>query len=143
MENASKALIIAGAILLSILIIGLGMGVYNNSRNATEFDFSDSEIAAINSKFEPYEGGNQKGSAVRNLISAVLAYNTSNAETNGAGDTTAIKIYLDNAEVTSASSIVNKKTYSVGFGYDSTTGLINAVAIVTGRNVTVTIPTTK
>jgi len=29
MENASKALIIAGAILLSILIIGLGMAIYN------------------------------------------------------------------------------------------------------------------
>ena len=31
MENASKALIIAGAILLSIAIIGIGMYVYNLS----------------------------------------------------------------------------------------------------------------
>ena len=31
MENASKALIIAGAILLSILIIGLGMFIYQQS----------------------------------------------------------------------------------------------------------------
>ena len=30
MENASKALIIAGAILLAIAIIGIGMFVYNN-----------------------------------------------------------------------------------------------------------------
>ena len=32
MENASKALIIAGAILLSILIIGLGMFIYNQEQ---------------------------------------------------------------------------------------------------------------
>ena len=31
MENASKALIIAGAILLSILIIGLGMFIYRQA----------------------------------------------------------------------------------------------------------------
>ena len=39
MENASKALIIAGAILISILIIAIGMYIYTNSessiRNAT------------------------------------------------------------------------------------------------------------
>ena len=34
MENASKALIIAGAILLSILIIGLGMMVFNQAKEA-------------------------------------------------------------------------------------------------------------
>lgn len=33
MENASKALIIAGAILLSVLIISLGIMVYNNAKN--------------------------------------------------------------------------------------------------------------
>ncbi len=32
MENASKALIIAGAILLSILIIGLGMFIYQKKQ---------------------------------------------------------------------------------------------------------------
>ena len=31
MENASKALIIAGAILLSILIIAIGMFIYNSA----------------------------------------------------------------------------------------------------------------
>ena len=32
MENASKALIIAGAILLSILIIGMGMFIYRRNK---------------------------------------------------------------------------------------------------------------
>ena len=33
MENASKALIIAGAILLAILIIGLGIFIYRQAAN--------------------------------------------------------------------------------------------------------------
>ena len=33
MENASKALIIAGAILLSILLISLGIMIFNNASN--------------------------------------------------------------------------------------------------------------
>ena len=33
MENASKALIIAGAILLAILLISLGIMIYNQAQN--------------------------------------------------------------------------------------------------------------
>ena len=36
MENASKALIIAGAILLAILIIGLGMFIYNQAADTLD-----------------------------------------------------------------------------------------------------------
>ena len=40
MENASKALIIAGAILLSILLISLGLIVYNQAKEKYPRDFS-------------------------------------------------------------------------------------------------------
>ena len=76
MENASKALIIAGAILLSILIIALGMRVYNSANAAVAgADLSDTEVQAFNAKFESYDG-TQKGSSVRALISAVNNINT-------------------------------------------------------------------
>ena len=71
MENASKALIIAGAILLSILIIGLGMAVYNNATSSSKNANLDAqEIQAHNSQFLAYEG-KQKGSNVKALISAI------------------------------------------------------------------------
>ena len=38
MENASKALIIAGAILLAILIIALGVFIFNKAKSATNMD---------------------------------------------------------------------------------------------------------
>lgn len=70
MENASKALIIAGAILLSILIIAIGMYIYTSSQ-ATVMDsmtsISTQEIEAFNSQLTTYTG-NQTGSQIKALI---------------------------------------------------------------------------
>ena len=71
MENASKALIIAGAILLSILIIAIGMYIYNSSTNsiysaADQISAQDQE--AFNSQWTSYEE-NQPGSSVKSMIS--------------------------------------------------------------------------
>ena len=55
MENASKALIIAGAILLSILIIGLGIFIFGQARNSlSSTNLSEYEIKVFNSKFETF-----------------------------------------------------------------------------------------
>ena len=63
MENASKALIIAGAILISIVLIAVGVMVVNGANGAIDTaigQMSDSEKTIFNQKFEPYEG-KQKG----------------------------------------------------------------------------------
>ncbi len=76
MENASKALIIAGAILLSILIIGLGMFIYQKAAGALEgININDQEVQSYNSPFINYEG-TQTGSAVRALCDAIRSHNT-------------------------------------------------------------------
>ena len=58
MENASKALIMAGAILIAILIISLGVYVFNNmsstAKNSANMD--KQEISNFNSKITPYLG---------------------------------------------------------------------------------------
>lgn len=78
MENASKALIIAGAILLSILIIGLGMFIYQKAAGAMEgININSQEVQSYNSPFVNYEG-TQTGSAVRALCDAVRSHNTAN-----------------------------------------------------------------
>ena len=57
MENASKALIIAGAILLAILIIGLGMFVYTQASGVMDGIGMDSQaVSAYNAPFEEYAG---------------------------------------------------------------------------------------
>lgn len=76
MENASKALIIAGAILLAILIISLGIMIFNQAQDVTKNNgMSKAEVSSFNSQFTKYEGITT-GSNVKSLIQEV---NTSNA----------------------------------------------------------------
>ena len=76
MENASKALIIAGAILLAILIISLGLIVYNQAKETVgSVNLSQQEIEAFNAKFTPFEGTNVSGSRVNQLIQTIMASN--------------------------------------------------------------------
>ena len=78
MENASKALIIAGAILISILLISIGIMLINSGREVTDTGTASMggyKIEAFNSKFTMYEGESRKGSEIKNIISAVAASN--------------------------------------------------------------------
>ena len=76
MENASKALIIAGAILLTILIISLGLFVFKQAKDAVGNTGLDAQKAsAYNTEFEAYEG-TQKGTAVRDLLNTIGNHNS-------------------------------------------------------------------
>ena len=77
MENASRALLIAGSVLIVLLLIGLGMLIYSRATgviNTAATTMNAQEILAFNSQFTPYEG-TQKGSSIRSLISKVIASN--------------------------------------------------------------------
>ena len=75
MENASKALIIAGAILLSILIIGLGMYIYQQASGAMAGANLDPQKAqAYNQEFLNYEG-TKTGSNVKALYNVIQNHN--------------------------------------------------------------------
>mgnify|MGYP004478729623 CR=1 FL=1 len=119
MENASKALIIAGAILLSILIIGLGMAVFNNAKEALSGANLDKEkIATINAQYEAYIGENIKGSQVKTLCNLVRDNNL----TKDDSETFEIKINntSDPTEINKLkNSIANGKTYKVEATYGS------------------------
>ena len=80
MENASKALLIAGAILLAILIISLGIMVYNNAKNTVgNASLNKQEIEAFNSQWQAYVGENKTASEVYSMMSAVIASNAAEA----------------------------------------------------------------
>ena len=78
MENATKALLIAAAVLVAILIISFGLVIYNKSTTATDSaDLTATQIQAQNEKFAKYEGENQRGSVVNALLGTVVSHNTS------------------------------------------------------------------
>lgn len=86
MENASKALIIAGSILIAILIISLGIYIFKqySSFAKENADLSKQEISAFNSKITGYLGDGISGSQVNALLQYCLANNMS---ANSSGET--------------------------------------------------------
>lgn len=80
MENAVKALLIAAAVLIAILIISLGLGVYNKASETVEGagDLSEYQIHQFNEKFTKYQGTNVSGSDVNALITTVHNHNLMN-----------------------------------------------------------------
>ena len=76
MENASKALIIAGAILLAILIIGLGIFIYRQAATTVSDTGMDQlSIQQFNGQFENYIKTNVSASNVRALLDTVSSNN--------------------------------------------------------------------
>ena len=79
MENASKALLIAGAILIAILLIAIAMYVYSTSQgnvNQAMASLDVQQIQSLNQAWLNYEG-KQTGSQIKALINR-LASNANN-----------------------------------------------------------------
>ena len=141
MENATKALIIAGAILLSILIIGLGMAIYQQASGAIgNANMDPQKIQAYNSEFASYEG-TKSGTQVRALLDIIRSHNLANTDdpslnvvamTSSAANVTAAPTELVTATaINDIKKTINAgKTYTVDFGYDANSGFIVAVGIV-------------
>lgn len=76
MENASKALIIAGAILLSIVLITLGVLIIGRGQDAIDkTNIDDQVVSTWNQKWTKYEGKDVRGTTVNNLINEILSSN--------------------------------------------------------------------
>lgn len=120
MENASKALIIAGAILISILLITLGIIVYNGSRSTIDESMGsmdETTITMTNSKISQYEGDSVSASSVRALFNQIQSTNSvtgRNIATKG---------------VTDVTTVSNSKKYKVKVSKYDSDGLISEVKI--------------
>lgn len=138
MENASKALIIAGAILISILIIALGVFIYQRASGiASDTGSMDStKLQSINQPFENYEGEAVSGSDVRALCDLVRT-NNNKYQTSApdrvitiAGKSTAADIAEYKATIDSA------KTYKVTItGYvtsGANEGVVQTITVSAG-----------
>ena len=82
MENASKALIIAGAILIAMLLVSIGIMLINSGRSLTATTTSNldsQKIQTFNSQFTPFEGS-KTGAEVKSLINKVKASNAVDSE---------------------------------------------------------------
>ncbi len=147
MENASKALIIAGAILLSILIISLGIMIYQQASGVVDSNAMD-EVAvnSFNQKFTQYEGENVRGSNVNALINTIIQNNLTNSNdaskqiiittdesivegTSWSGEPYGEKQTGTKAQTTKKGSAMTGKSYKVKFHADPKSGYVDEVTI--------------
>ncbi|WP_304401809.1 hypothetical protein [uncultured Clostridium sp.] len=151
MENASKALIIAGAILLSILIIAIGMFIFTNAQSTitdTMTSMSKQEQNAFNSQFTGYDGaltGSQVKSLIGDLVTnantyveepgKIISLNCNQLDSRGEKTTTApapaspnnIENYVSNLGKM-RNAVETKHTYWVELVY-GTAGIIDTINI--------------
>ncbi len=111
MENASKALIIAGAILISILLISIGIILINSGKDVTSTGtagMNSQKIQTFNSQFTAYEG-DRKGSEITSLVNTVMSSNATDSEHQ-------VAVY---APVANVGSLTSTKTYTVTVNYSN------------------------
>ena len=134
MENASKALLIAGAVLIVILIIGVGMAIFTAGQGNIDSaiaQMSTQEKQIFNAQFDQY-AGTITATKLRSLNSAVVA-NNGNPEAKAKVTFTVKASASDTGNVFSNSMVgstqlgVNNK-YEVSFGY--TDGLITSITAI-------------
>ena len=119
MENASKALIIAGAVLISILLISLGILIYNQASDIVNGNqMSEVDITAFNQKFLNYEG-RKNGSQVKSLLQLVRASNAN--EENGTR-----RIAINETNTSAGNDIVKTDGTDEGYTNFKITGIQNS-----------------
>lgn len=133
MENASKALIIAGAILISIVLVSVGVLVVNSLNTDDALStMTQQEIQAFNTKFDNSAGTRRTGAVVKSLLSTVI---TNNAQYTGDTEKTVKVTMGSNTDVTDSAtlstmrnSINNGKRYDVVIAY-GTSGIVSGITI--------------
>ena len=128
MENATKALLIAAAVLVAILIISLGLVVYNMAADTIgSVNLSQQEIQQHNDKWTRCEGEAQRGNQVNALLGDVVTHNAAQTD-----DGRKVAVFVDGSERISTESTSTRSpqrvdtghTYEVYSEKDPVTGLI-------------------
>jgi hypothetical protein len=110
MENASKALIIAGAILISIVLITLGVVILGQGQDVVNSSNMDATaIQSWNSQFTQYQGTRVTGAQVNALLDSVVSNNN---VSNRNGDTNKVIAIKMIAGKNSSNQIAIMNTYA-------------------------------
>lgn len=119
MENATKALLIAAAILIAIVLISIGVYVLRQGQEAmNNANLTESEILAYNSKFTSYSG-TQRGSNVNAMLDRLDIVNRELQASNG----TPITCNVTKADISTS------QYYSVDTSSVDSAGLIDKITV--------------
>lgn len=114
MENASKALLIAGGVLIALIILTSFIAMYGriaNLQEEQEEQIKLDQLAEFNAKYEAYNKRIMYGTDVITLMNKVNENNVK-AGTNDYKITLTVKL-LDDSYVTSTSSLIGEHDLSI------------------------------
>lgn len=83
MENASKALVMAGGILISLMVIGalvLMFSNLSNYQNKNDASTKSSQIAEFNNQYSPYDKDNLNLMELKSLYNKIESNNVKNPD---------------------------------------------------------------
>ena len=136
MENASKALLIAGSVLIGILLLTLFVYLYTQlSENASNVysTLDHAEISKFNQKFLNYEG--RENLTIQDVVTIVNMAKDNNKEQR---KQVTISVKVDGSEWTTKTNLENeiltnldKRYKCTAVNIDSETELVNSVEIQT------------
>ena len=142
MENASKALIIAGAILLAILLISLGIYIFTGAQDVTKNSGLDAqEVSVFNSAMLKYEGTNKSLSDIRAIKNEAVVANKKlkqegkNIGSNNSSNLIEIKfndarpVLASEFDTTQENFSESEKKYTITLKYNEATGLVRTIEI--------------
>lgn len=98
MENASKALLMAGGVLASVIVISLLVILYTNISslsNAKQQILETEELAKYNAEWESYNRDNLKGVDIITIINKAISVNEKYRAEMDNDDLTMITVYVE------------------------------------------------
>lgn len=130
MENATKALIIAGAILVSILLVTMGITLLNGANGLTSSNkstMSELEVRQFNGRLAGGIGSNVTGSDLESMLETIEAMKREDPELD-------MTVTLNGTDITAdiaggIKTIKRTARYTVEDGKNQETGLINSITI--------------
>ena len=129
MENATKALLIAAAVLVAIIIISLGVYVVSLAQN----QMKGAESGLFNSTYKSYEGTSVSGTKVKALVDAVYNHNLTESDKSRkielVDGTNATILAKEQEDPTQKPAIKTGKRYSVTCVPEKKSGLITKIQI--------------
>lgn len=128
MENASKALIIAGAILISILLISVGILVMNSTGGVQDEmlkQMTQTQLQSFNASFTNYSGTNKTVSDIKSLYGIVTSSNSTH------DNSMQVAMTINGQPVTSEmiTDLSTKVRYRIVVNVNAEKGVVDTIAV--------------
>lgn len=122
MENATKALEIAGGVLISLLVLGLLIYAYNNLSSVKQTEYQatqEQQSTDFNKQYEAYNKDGLYGSQIFSLANLINEYNKNESDKKGYQEISLSAKFPNTGEYIKGGLVENKNKHSLTEQYDS------------------------